>query len=167
MFLHQISLRSLEAIVRIGAKSVGRISEFGMHVGMQISGAAVCYTHPLTHRRFPPRPTDYLLCSDALGAMITELAPFFSHSKTLDNAESNSSNCSLAACSSFLSTENRHCPHLDATCGPASKPNCRGCGPKTPRHCAPPAVTAWSHSFWRLLQMLRCILGTCRLPYTV
>ena len=45
--------------------------------------------------------------------------------------------------------------------------SCRGCGPKTPRHCAPPAVTVLSHSFWRLFELLRRILGTCRLPYTI
>ena len=92
MFLHQVSLQSLEAIVLIGAKSVGQISEFGMHVGMQISGAAVCYTYLSTHRPIPPRPTDSLLCSDLLGALITKMAPPLSHSKMLDNAESNSSN---------------------------------------------------------------------------
>ena len=92
MYLHQISLQSLEAIVRIGAKSVGRISGFCMHVGMQISGAAGCYTLPSTHRRIPPRPTDSLLCFGLLGARITQLAPPIAHSKTLDNSESNSSN---------------------------------------------------------------------------
>ena len=146
MFIHQISLQSLEAIVRIGAKSAGRISEFCMHVGMQISGAAVCYTHPSTHRRFPPRSTDSLLCPDLLGARITHLASPLSHSKTLDNSVPNSTNCSLAAFF-FSSTENLRCPHLAATCGPAPKPNCHGCGSNTPRHCAPPAVTGWSHSF--------------------
>ena len=85
MYVHQVSLQSLEAIVLIGAKSVGRISQCCMHVCMQIQGAAVCYTLPSTHRRFPPRPTCSLLCSVRLGAMITQVAPFFSHSTTLDN----------------------------------------------------------------------------------
>ena len=85
MYIHQVSLQSLEAIVPIGAKSVGRISILCMHVGMQILGAAVCYTLPSTHRRFPPRLNRSLLCSEALGAMITQMAPPILHSKTLDN----------------------------------------------------------------------------------
>ena len=123
MFIHQISLQSLEAIVRIGAKSVGRISQCCMHVGMRISGAAVCYTHPSTHRRFPPRLNCSPLCSDLLGARITQLAPFFSHSTTLDNFCVQVLQLFTGCLFFFSSTENLRCPHLDATCGPALKPN--------------------------------------------
>ena len=72
---------------------------------MQISGAAVCYTHPLTHRRFPPRPTDSQLCLEALGAMITQMAPPISHNKTLDNSVPNSSNFAPGCLFLFSSTE--------------------------------------------------------------
>ena len=158
VYIHQVSLQSLEAIVLIGAKSVGRISELCMHVGMQILGAAVCYTLPSTHRRFPPRPTCSLLCSEALGAMITQMAPPIPHSKTLDKISvPNSFNCSLAAF--FTSSENLRCPHFVATCGPAPKPNCHGCGPKTPRRSCSTRSCRLSHSFWRLSKMLRQIFN--------
>ena len=153
MYLHQILLQSLEAIVRIGAKSVGRISEFGMHVGMQISSAAVCYTHPLTHRRLPPRPTD------SLGARITLLAPLILHSKTLDRFLCPTSSIVPWLLSFFTSTENLRCPHFVATCGPTPKPNCRGCGPKTPRRSCSTCSCRLSHSFWRLSKLLRQIFN--------
>ena len=98
-----------------------------------------------------------LFCSS--GRKDHTLGAPLSHSKTLDNAESNSSNCSLAACSSSLPLKHLRCPHFVATCGPASKPNCHGCGPKTPRRSCSTRSCRLSHSFWRLSKMLRQIFN--------
>ena len=84
MYIHQVSLQSLEAIVSIVVKSAGRISELCMHVCMQIYSGSVYCTSPWTHRPIPPRLNCSPLCSITLGAMITEITPFFAHSKTLD-----------------------------------------------------------------------------------
>ena len=81
----KISAQSLEAIAFIVAESAGRISECCTHVGMQIySGSDYC-TSPSSHRRIPPRLNYSPLFSEALGAMIIQLAPPIPHSKTLDN----------------------------------------------------------------------------------
>ena len=160
----KFSAQSLEAIASIVAESAGRISELCMHVGMQIYCSSVYYTSPSSHRRFPPRLNYSPPCSKALGAMITPTAPPIPHSKTLDNF------CVqflqlFTGCSSSLER-----PALSSLCchlWTSSETNLSQARSQTPRHYAPPTVTAWSHSFWRLLQLLRCILGTCRLPYTV
>ena len=155
----QFSAQSLEAIVLIGAKSVGRISQCCMHVCMQIQGAAVCYTLPSTHRRFPPRLNCSPLCSEALGAMITQLAPPIPHSKTLDNFCVQVLQLFTSCLSSSLPLKNLRCPHFVATYGPASKPNCCGCGPNTPRRSCSTHRCRLSHSFWRLSKMLRQIFN--------
>ena len=119
----QMSAQSLEAIVLIGAKSVGRISECCMHVGMQIQGAAICYTLPSTHRRFTPRLFCSLLCFDLLGAMITVATPFFAHNTTLDKFCVQVLYLFTGCFSSSFPLIDRRCPHFAATCGPAPKPN--------------------------------------------
>ena len=98
------------------------------------------------------RHVQLVLCFvlNLLGAMITQMAPPIPHSKTLDKFLCPTPSTVHWLLFFFTSNENLRCPHFVATCGPASKPNCRGCGPKTPRHYAPPAVIVLSHSFWRL-----------------
>ena len=59
----------------------------------------------------------------------------------------------------FSFTENLRSPHFVATCGPASKPNCRRCGPKTPRRSCSTCSCRLSHSFWRLSKLLRQIFN--------
>ena len=59
----------------------------------------------------------------------------------------------------FSFTENLRSPHFAATCGPALKPNCRGCGPKTPRRSCSTYSCPLSHSFLRLSKLLRQIFN--------
>ena len=169
MYIHQISLQSLEAIVRIGAKSVGRISQCCMHVCMQIQGAAVCYTLPSTHRRFPPRPTCSLLCSDLLGARITQMAPPISHSKTLDKF--------LCPTPPLASTFNGYLFFTETTCAfltllplvvQLRNQIVAGAVPRHPDVLAPLAVVALSHTFWRLSKTASTNPSTtCKLPYKI
>ena len=141
---HQISTQSLEAIVLIVAKSAGRISESCMHVSMQIQVGSVSCTLPAPHRPVPTCLHRSSPCYQGMGARITPPTPLFSHSTTLDNSESNSSNCN--GCLFLLRLHQTTCVILLflSACRLAPKPNCRRRGPKTPRTYAPPAVAVWS-----------------------
>ena len=155
----QFSAQSLEAIAFIVAESADRISEFCMHVGMQIYSGSVYCTAPWTHRPIPPRLNCPPLCFEALGARITQIAPPIPHSTTLDKFLCPSPSTIHWLLFFFTSTENLRCPHFVATCGPASKPNCRGCGPKTPRRSCSTRSCRLSHTFGRLSKMLRQIFN--------
>ena len=83
--------------------------------------------------------------------MITPIAPPNSTQQNVgQNSVPNSSNCIHSQRLLVLHSNDLRIPHFVATCGLASKPNCCGCGPKTPQHYTPLAVTVLSHSFWRL-----------------
>ena len=110
----QIWGQSLEAIPFIVAKSTGRISESCMHVDMQIHGASVSCTLPTTDR--PPLTCPHYSSHyfQSMGVEITQSAPFSSHSTTLDNFESNSSNLQRLLVSSSSSPNNLRNPSLSS-----------------------------------------------------
>ena len=120
---HQISTQSLEAIVLIVAKSAGRISESCMHVNMQIQVGSVSCTLPAPHRPVPTSSHCSSLCYQGMGARITPPTPLFSHSTTLDNSESNSSNLQRLLVSSSPSPNDLRYPSLSFRLSTCSKTN--------------------------------------------
>ena len=82
---HQIWAQSLEAMAVIVLESVGRISEFCMHVACDFTGGAVHYTIPTPDRRLPIRLSCSRLYLQPLNAVIIQTALYSSHSTLWDN----------------------------------------------------------------------------------
>ena len=118
LFILQVWGQSLEAIPFIVAKSAGRISDSCMHVSMQIQTRSVTCTLQLFHRPTPTCPHYSSLCCQGMGARITQPTPLISHSNSLDNSESNSSQFATAACFFVVFTKQpaiflTFCPPVD------------------------------------------------------
>ena len=150
-----ISTQSLEVIVLIVAKSAGRISESCMHISMQIQVGSVSCTRSASHRPVRTRSHCSSLCYQGMGARITPPTPLFSHSTTLDNSESNSSNLQRLLVLLCLHHTTCDFPHFLSACRPAPKPNCRqnGCC----RNCERPYEVCLSSYKNRILTLTHAI----------